>query len=37
VPKVGPAKEYNMEINGPYKFHERNHKILYPEPEPKEE
>ncbi|PVH91953.1 hypothetical protein DM02DRAFT_677788 [Periconia macrospinosa] len=34
VPKVGRiAKENNIEIKGPYKFHERNQKILEPEPE----
>jgi hypothetical protein len=34
VPKVGKiAKENGIEIKGPYKFHERNQKILEPEPE----
>jgi hypothetical protein len=34
VPKVGKiARENNIEIKGPYKFHELNQKILEPEPE----
>lgn len=31
------AKENNIEIRGPYKFHERNHNILEPEPESEKE
>lgn len=34
VPKLGKiAKDNNIEIKGPYKFHERNQKLLQPESE----